>query len=105
MIASVLHQGTLYVLQPGVNPALMQYSPGHLLFARAMEHGIESGAQAVDLLTECPYKRNYFSERQPIIEVTLVSDSVRGAWPVARDVLTGAGRNLLKGWLGRTKGK
>jgi CelD/BcsL family acetyltransferase involved in cellulose biosynthesis len=101
MIASVLHQGTFYILQPAVAPALMEYSPGHLLFAHAMEQGIEAGAQAVDLLTECPYKRNYFSERQPIIELTLVADSVRGAWPVARDVLTGAGRNQLKRWLRR----
>ncbi|MHB8995583.1 MAG: GNAT family N-acetyltransferase [Armatimonadota bacterium] len=101
MIASVLHQRTLYVLQPAVDPALMEYSPGHLLFVHAMEQAIKAGAQSVDLLTECPYKRNYFSERQQIIELTLVADSVRGAWPVARDVLPGAGRNQLKRWLRR----
>lgn len=84
----------LYAMQPAYDPSLASYDPGHLLMTMVVEQAISEGVRELDMLPGGEYKKQYVQPGQPLLQVTLPNESLRGALPVTYDLLR---RSVRKG--------
>jgi CelD/BcsL family acetyltransferase involved in cellulose biosynthesis len=97
---NVVSHETVYSYQSGLEPSLLEHSPGHLLYLAEIQDAIRRGYRTYDFLRgDEAYKSHWGAEAVPLVRVRVVPDR---AVPRIRHGVWLAGvtmKNLLKtGW-------
>lgn len=73
--------GTLFMLKTAYDPEFSQYSPGQLLTARVIRHGIEKGFEALDFLaSNMSWKADWMPRLRPHVRALLFAPSANGRY-------------------------
>lgn len=72
---------TMFLLKTSYDPEFSAYSPGQLITARAVRHGIENGVDALDFLgVSMAWKSDWMTEERPNVQLIFCAPSASGRY-------------------------
>lgn len=95
-MAAILYRGQLHTVQPVTHPRYSEYGASHLVQVELMKRAVAEGARSCDMMVYYPYKAQYVSDIEQLIDVTVLPESARGTWELARELLERSARLVAK---------